>query len=45
MELKPLKLRIIVGNRVSWALKFRNLSLGDPNEMIPIPTKNRLIEL
>ena len=29
----------------SLALKCRNLSLGDPNEMIPIPTENRLIEL
>ena len=29
----------------SLALKCCNLSLGDPNEMIPIPTKNRLIEI
>ena len=27
------------------ALKCRNLSLGDPNEIIPIPIENRLIEL
>ena len=51
MELRPLKLGIKVGNRgelgilTSFALKCRNLSLGDPNEMIPIPTKNRLIEI
>ena len=51
MELKPLKFGIIVGNRVelgiltSLALKCRNLSLCDPNEMIPIPTKNRFIEI
>ena len=29
----------------SLALKCRDSSLGDPNEMILIPTKNRLIEL
>ena len=50
IELRPLKLRITVGNRVAGhtnnlALKCRNLSLGDPNEMITIPTKNRIIEL
>ena len=50
MELRPLKLGITVGNRVSGhtnslALKCRNLSLGDPNEMILIHNKNRLIEL
>ena len=51
MDLRPLKLGIIVGNLselgilTSLALKCRNLSLGDPNEMIPVPGKNRLIEI
>ena len=34
-----------LGISTSLALKCRNLSLGDPNEMIPIPTKIRLIEI
>ena len=34
-----------LGISTSLALKCRNLSLGDPNEMIPIPTENRLIEI
>ena len=34
-----------LGILTSLALKCRHLSLGDPNEMIPILTKNRLIEL
>ena len=34
-----------LGILTSLELKFRNLSLGDPNEMIPIPNKNRLIEV
>ena len=32
-----------LGILTSLALKCRNLSLGHPNEMISIPTKNRLI--
>ena len=34
-----------LGITTSLALKCRNLSLGDPNEMIPIPIENRLIEI
>ena len=34
-----------MGILTSLALKCRNLSLGDPNEMIPIPNENRLIEI
>ena len=34
-----------LGILTSLALKCRKLSLGDPNEMISIPTENRLIEL
>ena len=34
-----------LGIPTSLALNCRNLSLGDPNEMIPILTKNRLIEI
>ena len=35
----------MLGLLTSLALKCRNLSLGDPNEMILIFTKNRLIEI
>ena len=49
MELRPHKLKITVASELgistSLTLKCRNLSLGDPNEMIPIPTENRIIEL
>ena len=51
MDLRPLKLGIIVGNPselgilTSLELKCHNLSLGDTNKMIPVPTKNRLIEI
>ena len=34
-----------LGISTSLALKCRNLILGDPNVMIPIPNENRLIEL
>ena len=51
MEIRPQKLRIIVGKPSdldipsSLALKCHNLSLGDPNEMIQIHNKPRLIEI
>ena len=32
-----------LGIPISLTLKCHNLSLSYPNEMIPIPTKNRLI--
>ena len=34
-----------LGIPTNLALKCRNLSLDDPNEMIQIHNKNRLIEL
>ena len=34
-----------LGILTSLALKCRNLILGDPNKIIPIPNKNRLIEI
>ena len=34
-----------LGIPTSLALKCHNLSLGDRNEMIPIPNENRLIEI
>ena len=51
MDLRPLKSRITIGKSseltilTNLALKCRNLILGDPNEMIPIPSENRIIEL
>ena len=34
-----------LGIPTSLALKCRNLSVGDPNEMIPIPNENILIDI
>ena len=51
MDLRPLKSRITVGKPSEFGiptnltLKCRNLSLDDPNEMIPIPNENRLKEI
>ena len=47
MDLRPHKLKknsgrsSELGISTSLTLKCRNLSLGYPNEMIPIPTENR----
>ena len=41
MELRPQKKKTMDEPVTSLALKGHNLSLGYPNEMIPIPNENR----